>query len=653
MDQVLSRRQDGPQARSPVPDYLVDDAASYLAAGAPEGRIWSCSSGLRQALPENLEIRSPEALVKSTQVHQIGRALTAFKDQAKEILAAQETANASFAHLSATHVAQLHSIFLSSATKGLILSTWLAELDAEDAVVIGSPRISPVADMSCQFGLYDHLFAVLATAMAGDPPEGHRTAPLVIETPMIDGARFYEEFERVPAFDRVFNIANRTPSAIAYRFWRGFGAPALGRGTKGTILLHSDNEGIEECFVPLLRSGWRIVSVGIDVPAAEPSPLPEQLEKHLFDAWMSLVSGLLSTAVANACWKVAWSRIGEALALHQNRLGQVRELAKHWKRHYGGNGRQLVAFGNGLYRPASRLLDKCLREVGIPVICTDHGTSLGLVAWHDETADLSISFSDCYLAYNDAAQRSYAEARAWPDQQVVSVGTPKVIARSRFPRLQRAAARKRLGVGAREPTLMYVSSLAFNNTQPGFRTGTDHNYTCFQEQLIDCLRAFPGRVVIKAYPAHRYVEPDQIWSMELPDNFSVAPFGEFRHVRWAADVIVLDLSSSTIAWAAATDQPLILVSNCQNPYRRDAAEALDKAVFYVDALGDDWQDRLTELIGRPLDRIRGDWAARSIERAAVLKDYVLGERGEFVQGVTRTLDSLAVPNERPQPLKLV
>ncbi len=622
---------------------LVDDSRSFLAAGSPEGELWSCSSGLRYALPGSPMVRSPEALVTSETVDRLGRTMRFTKDHIGATLRAIETSNPDFANVNATHKPQIYNLYFSMATKAMILNAWLDAVGETEAVVVGSPRPTPAEDLSAEWGIYDHLFAALAHAMAEDPVNRHSPCPRLIETPGLEPRLFFESFHHVPAFDRVFNILNRTPSAVAYRAWRKLGAPALGRGRQGTILLLSDNEGIEEAFAAFLRDGWRVVPVSPDLGQAEPAKLPDGLEPRLSADWFESVSALLPPALARAGWRVLWQRLAPVLARHPDRLRQLRHCAKSWKKEHGTHGKRLVTLGDGLYAPIQRLLDACLRESGIPVICSDHGTSIGLVAWHEAAADISISFSDVYLAYSKLARDRYVQARTLPNQRVEVIGTPNILNRTNLPALQRHAARRYLGLGRREPTLMYVSSLAFNNHQPGYRSTTDDAYTSFQAQLVDTLRAFPGRVVVKPYPAHRYPDRDPLWVMDLPENTVLAPFGEFRHVRWAADIILLDLSSSTISWAAGTDLPLILVDSCQNPYTQQAADALRKVMFFVNGREEGWTADLARLISRPLTDIQAEWDEGSADRARVVGEYILGERGGFPGGLTRALAGWSEP----------
>ena len=154
------------------------------------------------------------------------------------------------------------------------------------------------------------------------------------------------------------------------------------------------------------------------------------------------------------------------------------------------------------------------------------------------------------------------------------------------------AGRKYLGVSPNELLLIYVTNLAVNNVPIGFGAGTDQYYANFQDKLVGALSEFPGRVAVKPYPAHRYADTEQIWHMPLPKNLILCPFGEFRHIRWAADVVLLDLCTSTFGWAMNSEAPVIFIDNksCQMTDR--AAASAKRSIFYFSSMVRDWEESL-------------------------------------------------------------
>lgn len=197
-----------------------------------------------------------------------------------------------------------------------------------------------------------------------------------------------------------------------------------------------------------------------------------------------------------------------------------------------------------------------------------------------------------------------------------------------------------------EPLLIYVTSLTANNAPQGYGTATDLAYGAFQKKLIDCLASFPGRVVVKPYPAHRYADPEQIWQMPLPSNVVRAPFGEFRHIRWAADGFILDLCSSTLGWALAPDKPTIYVDNISNPLTARAREEASDAMFLIDALAPDWQSDLRSLLSQPWQTMANQWQDKAKARRRFNAEYVLGPEDKLGASIIDALSASKIAARR-------
>ncbi len=620
---------------------LVDDLQSLRAAALLKATVWSCSTGLAHVAGTGIEVRAPDALIDQPAFDAFNRALLNARAGIADALLEQETHDADFAHLAATQAAQLYFSLVTFANKGLILARWMQATDGADQIVAGCPDLLPPRGLVFQVGVHDHLFAAIVHEM------GENDCLRLIATPPIDRTKFYRNFHRVPLFDKAVNILKRAAGAAAYRLWHKLGTYIALTGGRGTILLLSDNEGVEESFCSLLRRGWRLALVAppkMEAPAAEPAQRDlSSLSTALAAVWRDTIGDRLPAAIAGACWRLLWRRVATAVAAHPDHLRRTRELAQDWRTRHEREAAPLIALGSGTYAPPMRLLDACLRAMGIPVVCADHGASIGLLARHDYTAADFVSFSDHYCAYSPEAGAVYERSRQRPDQRVHIIGTPKVMCRSRTPGLQRALARRRLGVAANTPLLIYVTSLSANNVQMGYGSTTDAKYADIQRRLVELLARFPGRVVVKPYPAHRFADPEQIWTMPLPENASRSPFGEFRHLRWAADLLLLDLASSTLGWALAPDIPLIYVDSHHSATTDRAGAALRDAVLYVDAREPGWEDRLSSHLSAPLAQTRQRWRAMATHRQALSDRFVLGRQGGFAAGLAATLEADYTP----------
>ena len=639
---------------------LVDDSHSLRAAGMPEGMLWSCSSGLPHLLRADPavrggpnvradQVRSPESLIDAATHDGLGRAVLAARAGIDAALAGQEARDDGFAYLATAQSVQFYAAFLAFAFKGLILATWLAETGDGDRAVIGCPDLSGPRGLGFQLGIHDHVFAAIVREMA----RGGDGAPDLITVAPVDPKKFWTDFHHVPTFDKAFNILNRRAGAMAYQLWRRCAADTRIGGRRGTILLLSDNEGIEEAFTGLVRRGWRVLRVDtrLAVPATPDPDAPQvpDLVAGLEDAWRAATAALVPPPIAAACWRLLRRRMAPVLAAHPAYLGAAREKVAGWRDRHGDGPGPLVALASGLYTPGERLLDAALREAAIPVVCADHGTAKGLGLRHDYTVADSISFCDLYLAYNAETRALFEDNRRSPAQRIDVIGSPQVLSQTRFPRLQRRLGRMRVGAGSGTAVLFYVTSLMKNNLPQGLGTSTDHVYATFQHTVVGQIGRFPGKVVVKPYPAHRYADCDQIWLMAMPENATVAPFGEFRHIRWAADLLVLDICASTMGWAMGCDVPMIYLDNPHTPLTDRAAAAFREAVFFVDARRPGWEGRLADLLATPLPELTRRWHEMAPARARVSERFVLGRSGGFAGGLVAALDRIGTPAAASRP----
>ena len=319
---------------------------------------------------------------------------------------------------------------------------------------------------------------------------------------------------------------------------------------------------------------------------------------------------------------------------------------RQWREDYGASGRPVVFVSSGLYSPEGRILDGSLRRQEIPVICMDHGIGVGLGLRHDFTVPEAISFSDRYLAFNREIASLYNQSRTRSSQIVSATETPAIMRRSNFPKLQRMAARKYLGIAADEAVLIYVTNLAINNVPAGYGTATDLEYANFQRRLVEALSHFPGRVVIKPYPVYRYHDADQIWQMPLPANAVLCPFGEYRHIRWAADVVALDLCSSTFGWAMNSNVPMIYIDNLSGPMTDRAVESVRRSVFYFSSMEDGWESDLEAHLKLPHQDMVSKWMAMGPARQEFGVEFVNGGDSTLTAGLLEGLEQISQIDHR-------
>ena len=200
---------------------------------------------------------------------------------------------------------------------------------------------------------------------------------------------------------------------------------------------------------------------------------------------------------------------------------------------------------------------------------------------------------------------------------------------------------KYLGIKRDERVLIYVTNLALNNVPIGYGTSTDRDYASFQRRLVDALAVFPGRVIVKPYPAHRYADAEQIWHMPLPANAKLSPFGEYRHIRWAADLVVLDLCSSTFGWAMNSDAPLIYIDNTSGSMTDRAIKVARQSVFYLSSMERSWERNFQDFLQQPQQDLEAKWTAKAAARKQFNVDFVNGGDVTLTDGLLTSLDEIS------------
>lgn len=589
---------------------LTESAFAARAAGRPIATLWSPNRGAAVALGMEDRWESPETADIASALEALWDSINLSIPHLMEVCRSAERDDANFAGLSGVLPVQYVALMRAIGTKGKVLENWLNLTKGQPRAIAGTPELSPVTGMSAAVGRYDSVYAALAVATKCDVEITNGAIPANTA-----------EYAIAPAtkLDHLFNVINRPLSSFAFKLWQRSGAPALGIGDKNVLVL-AENEMVEESFLQLLFSGYRVgmlnIDFGSDFTVAD---TPESLLSALRTAWNTASKKALNENMSAACWLIAGPRIEKVLS----RYPAVLQSARRWADNAIGIRRSenAVILSNGLYAPQQRIVDTIFREKGVRVVCTDHGIGVGLGRRHDTTAPFLASFSDKYLAHNTETVRVYSAAKSRPDQVFKAVGSQAVLTRTRCRLVQRAIYRRALGAKSTERLLMYVTSLCANNFHQGAGTSTDTQYQAFQSELLDSLGAYPGRTVVKPYPASRYHDPEPVWNSGPDHGLAIAPIGEFRQQRWAADVLLLDLCSSTLGWAMGTDIPIIYVDNISNPLADRARKPLSEALLLVDATKPDWQQTLEELLRLDRHELKQQWEQKRSARDEFYEEF--------------------------------
>jgi hypothetical protein len=179
-----------------------------------------------------------------------------------------------------------------------------------------------------------------------------------------------------------------------------------------------------------------------------------------------------------------------------------------------------------------------------------------------------------------------------------------------------------------------------------YRDGSYHELR--RRVVSDVLGRIGDDVLLKLYPTMRHADPDPFAGlMTLPANCRTAYLVDFRNIRAAFDIIIIDEPGSALAWCWGTGAPIVVLDT-EMHLNGGAAAALREAVFYVDTASSGWQSELAALLALPDQELRRRWNAMAERRRAVSEHMVLGPAGapgrRAAQGILADMAGAAAPD---------
>lgn len=420
------------------------------------------------------------------------------------------------------------------------------------------------------------------------------------------------------------------------------------------ITVSGNNEVIKETLPWLRLRGAGIVQVGgLDGLLARDREVDTESARVLprFSAGVepALKVALLETGVVNDYQAtVAAQLVITRLADELSRMAAVQPvLERRLREMFPPRQKHRVILNNAWMGHRGRQVFATARRLGILVIGLEHGVTVGLardnqrrLAILDQSAcDRLLVCSDAAAVANMAENAGSARRRHFKAQ---AVGLADQTRRLLFPRLQRALARRRLGLTARETVVMHVSSILY----PGNRSNrlyapTNSSAFAMESTLINEVYAgLRHCVMYKEYPARRFVfQPGQQALTRADSGVRFVPSEDFRYVRAAADVIVTSAPTSTLGWCAGADVPLVwLDSRLTHPLLDEELHLrFQDSFLYVDTDQPEWPKCLRSLLDCDIADIRADWRARGERRATLLRDCIFGPSGSVGRRTARII----------------
>lgn len=463
------------------------------------------------------------------------------------------------------------------------------------------------------------------------------------------GAQQSGDFMRPSVWTRLITLLNAPIASLAYRVWRrGLrGRPIRLPMTRGPVLLlHRSNELIEELFLPLFRAGFEVRSFAVpNLGAAGPvrsdavSSLDVQarliavVTTAVYDAWHQ--HGLEPGAAIAEAAKVVGARVAPVLAYGNSRAPMIRDAVRQAVDGASQNGRPVIFLSNAMTGPVDRLVRYEVERLGRRAIVAEHGVAPGLSPMHFAVgAREEPHWLGSTLLYTPAQKDLIAEVAG--DSVAGScavVGAPNPIRRIGLRPIQRVAGR--LALKARRRLIVWCTAFYPNNFQFLPHYWRDTPYHIIRRQVVDdVLGRLPDQVLLKLYPTYRYLDPDPLAGLvSLPANCQVQQFTDFRNMRAAADVVIVDGPGSIMSWAWSARVPFIFLETGMYVVSDAVREALEQAAFVIDCREPGWVEKFQAMLAMDHADLRRRFTEKTEAQQSIERRYLFGPENAKRSGV--------------------
>jgi len=529
----------------------------------------------------------------------------------------------------------LHRLLTALFYKALLLDRCRKCLPKEARLVtVGRSDLSPVTGFEVMVNRFDTLFAVLAKALGYEVIEFDALRP----TGALPNGDFLQPSWRT----RLVTVLNAPFSAPLFRTWLALwkGKPfRLTPARKGLhLFIYKPNELVEEIFLGLAMRG-----VMIEWAPRFLKPQPRAATMATSDkssGWAGLAEGVQHLCKEEAeregfRWHEAFSaaavlaaeRMVRALSFGRAAAANVPAYCAELKRR--GRGMPVAVLTNALTTPLELFIRQGLVAADIPVYMVEHGVSVGLSPLHLACYNNGI-LPDVTgnIYFNRCQKAAEADGRPLPDHVSAVVGTPRVIRNIGLRCVQRLAVRRMFQATNR--LIVYVTGLYPNNHQRLPHYWRDMPYHRIRRQIVyEVLDRCRDTVVLKLYPTYRYVDGDPFAELlPLPPNCRAVQFTDFRNLRAAADVLIIDTPSSGLGWTWSTGVPQIYLETGMYTLLPEIAEGFRRALFYVDVREPGWEIQLARLLALPHAELVAQYEAKAEARRRVGEYCILGPEGD-------------------------
>ena len=402
---------------------------------------------------------------------------------------------------------------------------------------------------------------------------------------------------------------------IAYqlteRFWRR--APIT--SPRGTYLILRENFLLREAALSLAFRGFGLGWLSSAQGQAETADSDDEIVARISkDALERHIKTFVQPFVWPQLSQLLVERIVRAVRRFRASLASWRTSLPH-----ATSGKPRGVLTNMLMLPDTAALHVACRERGIPIFAFQHGTAREIASnnllisayFEGNTSDYFLTFSPAAAAVSRQAPYNRAESFA--------VGLPAMYSRCATYRRSRS----------RAPTILFISSTLYAghyNQMISTRGLSDIELARNDVTLVsEVLARIPYRVVLKPYPAIRYLDPDPvIVAADRTSNIEVfRARDDVSFLLPDADIVLSARATSSISWGAISGKPFVLIDHPgDNPLVEDARVAFSEAFFVFDRTAPDFVESLRTFLSQPLADIRIRWERKAAAREAALNWYL-------------------------------
>ena len=284
---------------------------------------------------------------------------------------------------------------------------------------------------------------------------------------------------------------------------------------------------------------------------------------------------------------------------------------------------------NGGREIQESLFSNVMSYYKVPTIVFQEGTSCMHELYRHLIPLGFMTQGDAFVSRSMYEERYYKEITREYSKIFFCYGS-KAIQYSKYPKLSRLIARKLWNIKRGDNVVLYAPTKFHGKTIRPYKTYTDIQYWDYQKKLAqDVFPVIDKHVYIKKHKKGLLSSIDTRISpfsiIGTSNNVKLKEQPDLRFCRYSADIIMVDMATSTLSWALTSDTPVIFMHNTLFPLNEVVCNAAKKALFIIDVDDDlQWISDLRNLLNQPLTTIRQRWNAMEPEREIFLKEYITG-----------------------------